>query len=174
MTQRLRDVLLRHLRGHAEVDANLPVRQIMGEAQNYRSAAFGTELLQHYPEPRGPLCSIQIRVECRQGLELLLRRGLIDVDVARLPMFEYRVLLHEIVRDRVEVEDRIADPFMVGDSQHPHVYLLRQVRGVGLAPDTPPEERLQRGPMLGKKPCYQGWFRVNNVHRDTSLGAPPL
>jgi hypothetical protein len=73
----------------------------MGEAQDHRSAAFGTELLQHYPEPGCPLRRIESRVECGQGLELLLRRGLVDVDAARLPTFEYRLLLNEIVRDRV-------------------------------------------------------------------------
>src|SRR5437588_9081460 len=149
MTQRLRHVLLRHLRGHPEVDRNLPVGEFVREAQDHCGAAFRTELLQHDPEPRDPLRRIEVSVERGQRLEVLVRRSLVDVNATRLPTVEHRVLLHEIVGDRVEVVDRIADRFLVADAQHPYVHLLRQIRGIGLAADAPPEERLQGPPVLG-------------------------
>ena len=74
--------------------------------------------------------------------------------------------LHEIIGDRVEVVDRIADRLLVADAQHPYVHLLRQIRGIGLAPDAPLEKRLQGPPVLGKQPLDQGWFRVSHSHRD--------
>jgi hypothetical protein len=76
------------------------------------------------------------------------------------------VLLNEIVSDRVEVKDGIAKRLLVLDSQHSYVDLLREVRCVVLAPDAPPEERLQSRPVLGKQPLDQGWFRVSHGHRD--------
>ena len=138
----------------------------MREAQDHRGTAFRPELLQHDPEPRDPPPRIELPVELGQCLELLVRRSLVDVDAARLPTVEHRVLLHEIVGDRVEVVDRIADRLLVADAQHPYVHLLRQIRGIGLAPDAPPEERLQAPSVLGKQPLDQGWFRVSHGHRD--------
>ena len=166
MTERLRHVLLRHLRGHPEVDGDLPVGEFVREAQDHRGAAFRTELLQHDPEPGDPLPRIEVPIERGQRLELLVRWSLVDVDAARLPTVEHRVLLHEIVGDRVEIVDRIADRLLVADAQHPYVHLLRQIRGIGLAPDAPLEKRLQGPPVLGKQPLDQGWFRVSHSHRD--------
>jgi len=62
--------------------------------------------------------------------------------------------------------DRIADRLLVADAQHPYVHLLRQIRGIGLAPDAPLEKRLQGPPVLGKQPLDQGWFRVRHGHCD--------
>ena len=83
---------------------------------------------------------------------------------AGLPVLEHRVLLHEIVGDRVEVVHGIANRLLVADPQHPYVHLLRQVRCIGLAADAPPEERLQSRPVIGKQPLDQGWFRVSHGH----------
>src|SRR2546425_3759809 len=94
MTERLRHVLLRHLRGHPEVDGDLPVGEFVREAQDHRGAAFRTELLQHDPEPGDPLPRIEVPIERGQRLELLVRWSLVDVDAARLPTVEHRVLLH--------------------------------------------------------------------------------
>src|SRR6266446_5258938 len=134
MIQRLRHVLLRHLRGHPEVDRDLPVGEFMREAQDYRGAAFRTELLQHDAEPRDPFRRIKVPVERGQRLELLVRRSLVDVNAARLPTIEHRMLLHEIIGHRVEVVDGIADRLLVADPQHPYEHLLRQVLCIGLAP----------------------------------------
>jgi hypothetical protein len=150
------------------MDPDLPVRELVRETQNYRSAAFRTELLQHYPEPRDSLCRVEVRIECRQGLEQPLLRGIVYVDAACLPMFEHRVLLNEIIRDCVEVKDGIANCPLVLDSQHSHVDLLREVWCVVLAPDAPPEECLQSRPVVGKQPLDQGWFRVIHGYRDAS------
>src|SRR5580658_10217197 len=166
MTQRLRHVLLRHLRGHPKVDRDLPVGELMREAQDHRGAAFRTQLLQHDPEPCNPLQRIEVPVECGQRLELLVRRSLIDVDAARLPPIEHRVFLYEIVGHCVEVQHGIADRILVADAQHPYVHLLRQVRSIGLAPDPPPEERLQGTSVLGKQPLDQRWSRVSHGAAD--------
>jgi hypothetical protein len=93
-------------------------------------------------------------------------RRLIDVHTVRLSMFERRMLLHEIVGYRVEVVDGITDRRLVGDSQHPYVHLLRQVRRIGFAPDAPLEERLQRRPMLGEQPLHERGLRVSCRHGD--------
>jgi hypothetical protein len=122
--------------------------------------------MQDDPEPLGPPPRIKLPVEHRQRLELLLRWSLLDVDAHRLPVFERRVLLHEIVGDRVEVVDWIANPLLVADPQHPYVHLLRQVRCIDFAADAPPEEALQAPPVLGKQPLDQGWFRVSHGDRD--------
>src|SRR4029077_12540982 len=142
VTQPLRHVLLGHLRGNPEVDRDLPVGQFVREAQDHSGTAFRTQLLQHDSEPRDPLPRIQFAVERGQRLELLLRRSLVDINAAGLPTLEHRMLLHEIVGDRVEVVDGIANRLLVADAQHPYVYLLCQVRCIGLAADSPPEERL--------------------------------
>src|SRR4029077_4137738 len=142
VTQSLRHVLLGHLWGHPEVDCDLPVGQFMREAQDHSGTAFRTKLLQHDVEPRDPLLRIELAVERGQRLELLLRRSLVDVNAARLATLEHRMLLHEIVGDRVEVVGGIANRLLVADAQHPYIYLLRQVRCIGLAADAPPEERL--------------------------------
>ena len=97
----------------------------MREAQLHRGAAFRTKLLQHDPEPRDPLCRIELPVECGQRLELRVRRSLVDVDAARLATVEHRVLLHQIVGHRVEIVDRIANRPLIADPQHPYVHLLR-------------------------------------------------
>ena len=138
----------------------------MREAKDHRGAAFWTKLLQHNPKPRDPLRHVEVCVERGQRLELLLRRSLVDVDAAGLAVFKHRVLLHEIVGDRVEVVDRISNRLLVPDPQHPYIHLLCQVRYIGLAPDAPPEKRLQGGPVFGKQPLDQGWFRVSHGHRD--------
>jgi hypothetical protein len=122
----------------------------MREPQLHRGAAFWAKLLQHDPEPGDPLFRIEVPVELRQGLELLMRGRLVDVDGARLPTVECRVLLHEIIGHGIEVVDGIADRLPVADPQHPYVHLLSQIRCIGLASDAPPEERLQRAPVLGK------------------------
>ena len=139
----------------------------MGESQDHRRATFWGELIQHGPKPRRPLRRVEIHVERGQRLELLLRRRLIDVDAGRLPAFQHCVLLHEIVRDRVEVVDRISNRILVFDPQHAQVNLLRQIRYIGLAPDAPPEERVQGCPVLGKQPLNQRWFRISYGHGDT-------
>src|SRR3984957_10189495 len=109
MTQPLRHVLFRHLRGHPKVRRDRPVGEFMREAQLHRGAAFRSQLLQHDPEPRDTLCRIEVPVECGQRLEFLVRRSRADVDAARLPPIEHRVLLHQIVGHRVEIVDGIAD-----------------------------------------------------------------
>lgn len=114
----------------------------MRETQDHSGSALRTQLLQHDSEPRDPLSRIEFPVERGQRLELLLRRSLVDVNAARLPTLEHRMLLHEIVGDRVEVVHWIANRLLVADAQHPYVHLLRQVRCIGLAADAPPEERL--------------------------------
>ena len=138
----------------------------MREAQFYRGATFRTQLLQHDPEPGDPPARIEVPVELWQGFEPLMRGSLVDVDAARLTTVEHRMLLHEIVGHRIEVVDGIADRLLVADPQHPHVHLLRQIRRIGLAPDAPQEERLQGGPVLGKQPLDQRWFRLSRSHGD--------
>src|ERR1700722_10367905 len=96
MTQTLRHVLLRHLRRYSEVHCNLPEGQSLREAQLDRCAAFRTQLLEHHPEPRDPLPRIELPVEFRQRLELLMRRCLVDVDAACLAAVQHRVLLHQV------------------------------------------------------------------------------
>jgi len=118
----------------------------MREAQLHGGAAFRAKLLQHDPEPREPLRRIEIAIKCRQRLELLVCRRLVDVYAARLPLIEHRMLLHQIVGHRVEIVDRIADRRLIADPQHPHVHLLRQIRRIGLAADAPQEKRLQGRP----------------------------
>ena len=48
---------------------DLPIGQVMGEAQLHRCATFGTQLLQYDAEPQDPLRRIQASVERRQRLE---------------------------------------------------------------------------------------------------------
>ena len=91
----------------------------MRETQDDSGTAFRTQLLQHYVEPRDTLSRIEFAVERGQHLELLLRRSLIDINAARVPTLEHRMLLHEIVRDCVEVVDGIANRLLVADAQHP-------------------------------------------------------
>jgi hypothetical protein len=63
--------------------------------------------------------------------------------------------------------DGIADGLLVANAEHPYVHLLSQICRIGLASDAPPEERLQRAPMLGKQPLDQRWFRLSRGHGDS-------
>src|SRR5271154_3962968 len=105
MTQRLRHVLLRHLRGHPEVHRDRPVGKSLREAQFHRGTALRAKLLQYDPEPGNPLRRVEIPSELMQRLELLVHRSLVDVDAARLSTLEHRMFLHQIVGHRVEVVD---------------------------------------------------------------------
>ena len=76
------------------------------------------------------------------------------------------MFLYKIVGDRVEVEDGASHRILVAHAEHPQVYLLREVRCIGLAADTAPEERQQGAAVLGKQPLDQRWFRVRRRHRE--------
>ncbi len=137
----------------------------MREAQHHRGAALRPKLLQYDPEPRDPLRCIKVSIELRQRLETLVRGGLVDVDAARLSTVEHGVLLHKIVRYRVEVVDGIANGLPVIEPQHPDVDLLRQIRCIGLGTDSPQEKCLQRASVVSEQPLDQRWFRLSHSHR---------
>src|SRR5277367_3515527 len=138
---------------------DLPERESMRESQLHRRAAFWTKLLQDLPEPGDPLHCIEISVEFRYCLQLIVRGSLVNVDPTRSPTVEHRMLLREIVGHSVEVMNGIADRSLVADAQHPYVHLLREICGIRLAADAPQEEGLQRTPVLGKQPLDERWLR---------------
>lgn len=76
------------------------------------------------------------------------------------------MFLHKIVRNRIEIPDRIPDRFLIANPKHAQVYLLNQVRGMGFASDTATKKGVQRAAVLAKQSLDQGWVRVSQ-----SLGA---
>jgi len=138
----------------------------MRETQCHRRLAFRTQLLQYDPEPRDAPRRIEVAVKRGQRFELLVRGDLVDVDAACPPPVEHCVLLHQVIGDRIDVEDRVADRLRVADPQHSQVHLLYQVLGVGSAADAPAEERLQGTAVLGKQALNQGRFPVSHGYPD--------
>ncbi len=74
------------------------------------------------------------------------------------------MFLHQIVGDGVEVQDRVAYRCLVTDAQHPQVYLLGKVCGIGLAADAALKECLQGTAVLGEQAFDQGWLGVRRRH----------
>ena len=138
----------------------------MREAQRHRRLTFRTQLLQHDPEPRDATRGIEVAVERGQRFELLVRGNLVDVHAACPPPVEHCVLLHQVIGDRIDIKDGVADRFRVADPQHSQVHLLYQVLGIGSAADTPAEERLQGTAVLGEQALDQGRFPVSHGYRD--------
>ena len=72
MNQRPRHVLLGHLGGNAKTNRDLPIGEVLGEAQRDRRLTFRTQLLEHHDEPGRALRLIEVPViEGGQALELL-------------------------------------------------------------------------------------------------------
>ena len=81
MGERLIHVFSRHLRGDPEVDADFAVRELMREPQDYRSAAFRTQLSQYHLEPSDPLLGVELPLQRghRLGFELLTGASLVNI-----------------------------------------------------------------------------------------------
>src|ERR1700722_18246676 len=103
MTERLGHMLLRHLRGYPEMQCNFAVGEFLREAQLHRSAALRPQLPEHDAQPCSALRRVQVAVECGHRLEMGMGRSLVNVDAIREPSPEHRMLLDEIVGDRIEV-----------------------------------------------------------------------
>jgi hypothetical protein len=144
MGERLVDIFSRHLGGDSEMGRDLAVGQFMGESQDYRSAAFRTELPQYRLQLSDPLSRVELPLQCgrRLGFEVLARASVFKVPYASLSAVKRPVLLHEVVGNRVEVDSGIADARWVAHPQHAYVHLLCQVGGTRFAADAAPEERL--------------------------------
>ena len=155
VNQGLLYVLLRHLPRHSEAFANFCIGEPVRKPQPHRGLHIGPKLHQHCPQPRGTRCRIQVTIEGRQRPQRLVCFNLADIDAARAPVLERGVLLHQIVGDRIEVQNRIAQSTLVAYPQHAHVYLLRQIRRIRTGAYAPPEEGLQSAAVLGEQPLDQ-------------------